>query len=130
MRTLVFASLVALIATTGCASGSGGSGSSSSGSRNHITREELNDPVVSTMSAFDAIRRLRPRWLRSRASGSTGTQTLPIVVLDGSRYGDTSALASIRVSDVEEMRFLSARDATTRYGTGATGGAIVIESRR
>jgi hypothetical protein len=29
--------------------------------------------------------------------------------------------------DVEEMRLLSPADATTRYGTGYDGGAIIVE---
>lgn len=129
MRPLVVAAVVALVGAAGCAS-AGAAGDSTSGSRNHITQEELANPQVQTMSAFDAIRRLRPRWLRSRASGSGGAQTLPVVYLNGTRYGNTDSLASLRVSDIEEMRFINSRDATTRFGTGVPGGVIAIETRR
>jgi hypothetical protein len=39
-------------------------------------------------------------------------------------------LRSIRAGDVEEARFLNARDATTRYGTDMTAGAIEVVTRR
>lgn len=129
MRSLIVAALVAVIGAAGCATGGTGNGSSS-GSRNHITNEELSDPMIQTLTAFEAIQRLRPRWLRSRASGSGGTQTLPVVYLNGSRYGNTSSLQAIDVGDIEEMRFINSRDATTRYGTGVPGGVIAIETRR
>ncbi len=128
MRLMLIAATAALLGATGCAS-AGGSGGSS-GSRNHIPQEELADPSLQSLSAFQAIQRLRPRWLRSRASGSSGTQNLPVVYFNGSRYGDTSSLQSLRVSDIAEMRYINARDATTRFGTGVTGGVIAIESKR
>ena len=105
-----------------CASG-GGSGDSSSSSRRSsgtITVEELADH--STVSAMDAIRRLRPRWLRARGGGT------PMVIFDGARHG-VSILENIRASDVESISLMSASDATTRYGTNFPNGAIVVNSR-
>lgn len=128
MRPLIIAALLALVGTSGCASA--GSGSSSGGSRNHIVQEELQDPPLQSMSVFEAIQRLRPRWLRSRASGSGGTQTLPAVFLNGSRYGNIGSLQSMRVNDVEDIRFINSRDATTRYGTGFPGGIISVNTKR
>ena len=34
-----------------------------------------------------------------------------------------------QIINVQELRYLNPRDATTRYGTGFMGGAIVITTR-
>ena len=107
-------------ALAACASG-GGSG----GPRrdpNLITAEELAE--YTTLSALDVIRRLRPRWLQSRGNNTAQ------VIQDGARLGDPeNALRSIPVSDIAELKYLSASDATMRYGTNYPGGAIEITSR-
>ena len=104
-----------------CSSGGGGS----SGPRrdpNLITAEEMAE--FSTLSALDVIRRLRPRWLQGRG------QSRPQVIQDGARLGDPqNALRSVSVSDIESLRYLSASDATMRYGTNYPGGAIEVTSR-
>ena len=102
-----------------CATGAGGS-SGPSRSANRITQEELAD--FTTLSALDAIRRLRPRWLQVRG----GT---PVAMLDGARLGGPDALRSVAVSDVASMQFLSASDATLRYGTNFPAGAIEVRTR-
>lgn len=117
-----------VVLTVGCASGPHPSGSGSA--RNVLTSEQLSEPSILNMNAHQAIQRLRPRWLQSRSSGAGGTRTEPVVFLNGSRYGAVSTLRSIRVSAVESMRYLSAGDATTRWGTGFDGGVILITSRR
>lgn len=114
-------------ALAACSSTGGGSG----GPRrdpNLITAEELSE--YATLSALDVVRRLRPRWLTGRGQG-TGGMNRPQVMQDGARLGDPdNALRSIAVSDIEELRFLNASDATMRYGTNFPGGAIVVTSRR
>lgn len=109
-----------LSAAAACASGGGGGSAGPRRSANVITVEELAD--VSTLSAFDAIRRLRPQWMQ-------GNRARAVVVQDGARVGDQSFLANISASSVESMRFMSASDATMQYGTGFPNGAIVVTSR-
>lgn len=104
-----------------CATGAGGSSSGGPGrSANRITQEELAD--YTTLNALDAIRRLRPRWLQVR--GDT-----PVAILDGARLGSPDALRSVAVSDVASMTYLSASDATLRYGTNFPAGAIEVRTR-
>ncbi len=127
MTKLSFLAAFALLTVlAACSSGSGGS----SGPRrdpNLITAEELAE--FTTLTAIDLVRRLRPRWLTGRGAGTGGANT-PQLILDGSRMGDaTSELRSISVSDISELRYLSASDATMRYGTNYPGGAIVVTSR-
>jgi hypothetical protein len=78
------------------------------------------------MDLFGAVNRLRPTWLRPQSRG-----TLPVVIVDGTpQPGGVDALRSMRASDVSELQYMNASDATTRYGTGYTAGAIVVTTRR
>lgn len=130
MRGILVVLLTSSLAAFGCASSGGAEDGSSGGSRNLITAEDLNDPAVQSLNALEAVDRLRPRWLRSRTSSRGGGQTRPVVFLNGARYGGLDALQNIQVGDVEQIRFINARDATTRFGTGVQGGVIAVETRR
>lgn len=111
------------LGSTACASG-GGAGGVRRGSSTRITAEELDS--VAELDLFAAISRLRPQWLRPGTRGQ-----LPEVVLNGSHQpGGAEMLRNIRASDASELEYMSASDATTRYGTGFTGGAIVVTTRR
>ncbi len=118
-----FVSFGLLLLLLGCAS----SGESSSGStRDTLTRADLLETNEETL--YEAIQRLRPRWLRARGANLEG-RTLPQVFVDGSPRGDASVLRQIRVLDVTDVRFLSAIDAATLYGTlAAAGGVIQVRS--
>jgi hypothetical protein len=48
------------------------------------------------------------------------------VYVNGVRSGDVNSLHQIQVIDVREVRRLSATEATQRYGTGHTMGAILV----
>lgn len=124
-REFILALSLGAFALAGCASaGAGGSRPST----NRITREELQR--LEPLSAYEAIERLRPRWLQSRGMSSLrGGPTLPRVHLDQSPLESLDALRSLSVSEVEYMEFRSAADATTRYGTGYPGGVIEIRTR-
>lgn len=125
-RRLFIALFALTLSVAGCASGGGGGTESGvrRGSSNRIIAEEL--ATVSELDLFSAVQRLRPAWLRS---GSRGT--LPEVILNGTpQAGGVEALRSFRATDVSALDFMSASDATTRYGTGYTAGAIVITTVR
>ena len=129
-QRLMLAAFALMIGLAGCASGSGGSGSSGSGSSsgsssgpNRLTAADLVNQQE--LDLYDAIRQLRGRWLSSRGRGT------PRVVVDGSpRQSGIDELRSLRVSDVQEIEFLSASNATTRFGTGYDAGAILVTTRR
>jgi hypothetical protein len=120
-----------LLGTAACASSGGGGGSGSN--PDEITREDiLANP--SYTNAFDLISSIRSRWLRaSRGQGASfssgGATQEPIVMLDGVRYGEIGSLRMINLNLVIRMRYLSATDATTLYGTGYVGGAIQVFTR-
>ena len=51
------------------------------------------------------------------------------VYVDGARFGGIESLSLIQATPILEIRFLSASEATSRFGTGNSGGAIVITTR-
>jgi hypothetical protein len=86
-----------------------------------ITAEELADLPYD--NAYDAIRYLRPQWLRRRARGAAAD---PVVFAGEIRIGDLERLLTVPLQDVGELRFINSRDATTRWGTGYRGGVIQV----
>lgn len=124
MARVEFWGILAVVVLTGC----GSTGETRRGSGT-ITSEEL--AAVSASDCFEAVRTLRPQWLRARAAPTPrDPNPTPRVVVDGTARGDLSELTLISVSDVESIRLISARDATTRFGTGFAAGAIEVRTRR
>jgi hypothetical protein len=130
MRILPISLFAVALLLSACASGSDpGPQSRTTEPRSElISREELE--TMSNLSAFEAIRILRPRWLQPRGNISIGSPPLlPIVVVDRARFGELDDLRRITVQDVESIRFIPGRDATTLYGTGYGGGVIELTTR-
>lgn len=121
--------LALLVCVAGCASGgSGDSGPSRTGDT--ITAEDLAQ--LGSVNLLEAVRELRPAWLRSRSMTSVNTRdaNIPQVVLDRQPYGDWNALRDIPILDVATIRFLPAREATTLYGPRFTGGVFDVRTKR
>jgi Arc/MetJ family transcription regulator len=132
MRTMTrflgtMALVAALAAGSGCAaSGAAGSGS---GNRDLITAEQLRE--LDDLSAYRAVQRLRPQWLRARGRSSIENQDAEgvRVYVDDVRQGGVESMRNLQVIDIEEIRFLDSREATTRFGIDHGNGAIVITTR-
>ena len=128
---MMYKSSVTIIALTlvmaSCSSA--GTGSATSRFSNVVTTEELAD--VDYMNGLQALRRLRPNWLRVRGQGTFSRQAYAGIRLyvDGRRRNDIFELERIQTSDISEMRFLTGREATTRYGTDHGDGAILVETK-
>ena len=120
-RFLVLALALAL-GTAGCASGGGSSSSRPAGaSSNRIVQAELE--ALPQMNALLAIERLRAQWLRTRSGDP------PQLYVDGARRGNVQNLTSILTTEIGQIEYMSASDATNRFGTGHAGGAILVTSR-
>jgi hypothetical protein len=115
-----------LLVLTACATNSSGPRRSMS----VLTADEIAELPVRT--AFEAVQRMRPQWLRRRSSPTANNPApnLAVVYVDGVRWGDVNDLNSMRVENIESMRFLGSTDATNRFGTGHTGGAIMVTTKR
>ena len=122
-KRLMVASFALMIGLAGCASGGGGSGSGSGGSFNRLTAADLvNDQ---TLDLFELIYRRRGRWLAARGGG------VPRVHVDGiASLGGVEDLRNILVADVQEVEYLSAIDAASRFGLDYVNGAILVTIRR
>jgi hypothetical protein len=115
--------LVVLLASA-CASAGGGGGG---GRANSISRDQFNPDDE---NAFLIIRRLRPSWLRPRTQGTITNPepAFPQVYLDQTHLGDANVLESISAAQIGSIEYMDALDATTRYGTGFTGGLIIVRT--
>jgi hypothetical protein len=131
LRPLAF-SRVAIIATlAACASSGATTGPRSQ--PDQITAAEIT--ASGTTNAWDLINRLRPNWLRQRATGSIGggaSSQVIAIYLDGHRYGDPSMLRTLGTMGLKSLRWLDASSAAatlTDIGSDPIAGAIVITSR-
>jgi hypothetical protein len=125
----VFAIAVAI----GCAS----SGVSPGGKNlNVITTDEIAQ--TSASNAYELIQHLRPNYLRTRgavhgspsADGTNHLEAVDLVVyLNESRLGGSDQLRQIAFSDIREIHYFSASEATTKWGTGHSAGAIQVLTR-
>lgn len=123
------APVLALAALLGGCASSGGGGSSGGGNSNVITQQQISD--LESLDVYAIVQRLRPRWLQVRGMSSAQGQAQIAVIVDSVRQqGSIELLRSMRGLDVRELRYLNARDATTRYGTDMTAGAIEVFTRR
>ena len=114
---LVAATLLTLVGGLSCASA--GEASTGARGRGDITQEELQ--ATSVDDAMEAISLLRPQWMRGRSAGAT-------IVIDD-QPSSRDRLATIPVGSIVRIQFMSAADATTRFGTGFFDGAIVVTLR-
>ncbi len=105
---------------------------------NLITQEEIAKSGAS--NAYDLIKTLRPEWLRARgistgmpdpSGGGVSDPGAGIqVYVDGVRVGGLDQLENFGAERIQELRYLSANDATQKYGTGHTQGAIEVTTKR
>jgi hypothetical protein len=110
----------------GCASTSG-TQSSPRRSTNVIAAEEI--AASSAKDAVEAINLLRPQWLTARGVSSTGINLDLAVYLNNGRLNDVEMLRGVPASNIVEIRYLSSSEATTLFGTGNMGGAILVKTK-
>jgi len=123
-RVLLVCSVVLL--ATSCAVASQ-SGDGNSRSQTRLSHADLEN--TSELTLYDAIQRLRPRWLRPRGTNSARGPARIVVYLNNVRVGGVSYLHDLAVESVQEVSFINASDATTRWGIGVAGGVILVISR-
>ena len=92
-----------------------------------ITLEELSR--VREISLYDAVRRLRPHFLRSRAATAYGRAptTQLMLYIDGEKRESIDDLRRISPDEVWEVRFYEPQIANTRFARyNNAGGAIAV----
>ncbi len=115
MRRWLLSLLVAIAGCGGSMSSAGGAPGTSR-QADIITRAEI-DSAVGLTSALDAVQRLRPRFMRNSGTRSLrAVDSGPLVRIDNEMVGGVEALRSVSISEVGEIRYYSAVDATARFG--------------
>ncbi len=94
-------------------------------SRDVVTREQLLETQQTTV--FEALRQVRPRWLRTR--GRVEGNVTVNVYMGGQKMGPVEFLTTLDPQSVSEIRFYTAAEATTLFGTGNMAGVISITRR-
>lgn len=119
--------LAALITVAGC--GGTKAAKVAPHARNMITADQI--AAVHAANAYEAIKRLQPSFFRTRGVMTHGaTPPTPIVVVDGSPYGELSSLYDVSASTIESIQYLDALEATQRFGRQGGAGAILIVTIR
>jgi hypothetical protein len=99
-----------------------------------LTAEEI--ATTNAHNAYDAISLRRPFFLKSRGMRSLHeapagqTVQYPVVYMDRMYYGDLESLKDISVNVIFEIRYLDFNAATVQFGTGHSGGIILILTKR
>src|SRR5262245_456509 len=81
---------------------------------NYLGATELRS--VTATSTFDAVRKLRPEFIRPAIRAPRGGRVEPAVYLDGVHQGDPEALASIPLAQIYEILMLPEVEARARFG--------------
>lgn len=118
----------ALLAATLIVSGACAASSSASTATRHnlVTAEQLDR--AGDVNLYDALRTLRPNFLRTRAPAQGASVEVPIkVYIRGMQMIDgMDHLRQVMARAVQEVEFLEPHQANARFGGGNAGGALVI----
>jgi len=132
LRSLLLLAPLLLAPLGACASGGASAAGSTATHRNpDVISEEEVDATTGVDNAFQLVQRLRPSFLTFRGSTSIRNADAGrvVVYVNQSRMGFAEALRDIPISNVREIRRLSAAEATQRFGTNNSGGAILVTLR-
>ena len=100
-------------------------------SRIILAEEFSSSPTVTpNQSLYDAIKYLRPNFLVERAvGGTTSSNRLPAVFVNNVNRGEIEMLTTLSVSEVSKVQYLSASEATFKFGTNYPSGAILVTTK-
>ena len=123
--------LAAIVAVSGCASGTGGSGATHSSSA--LSTEEIAAVNVEGRTAFDVVTRLRPKWLVARGVKSligNDSAEYPMVIVDGRAEGRTGALRDIPADEIATIHYYDIAEAPGKFGHRGASGVIEVKLKR
>lgn len=98
-------------------------------SSNILIEEDIRR--IEASDAYDVVQRLRPSWLRRRGptnARNPGSGEVTVYV-DGLAFGNAASLRYIPAGNVVGMAYLSATDATLRFGPRQGGAVIEVHTR-
>jgi len=124
-RVFLTLGMGSLLLAAACAAGTSGSGGLGA---NVILREQIEEHGPSDV--YDLVRALRPTWLQKRGNTSFYDEGGIRVYLDGTGLGGINDLRNLHSDNVESVRFLDARQANLRFGSGHEHGVILVLTRK
>ncbi len=127
LRRVHGALAIALPVVLACASTSSQGGTAMRPQSNVITRAELQEVGVSNL--YQAIERLRPRWLTVRSMRSFSMETEVVVYQDQMYLGNQDQLERMGIDGVWEIRYVdgpTAKASLPGIGDRHVQGAIII----
>jgi hypothetical protein len=129
-KTLVLraASFVLMIMLAGCATTPEDGERRQRSDPNVLTRADLEAANVG--NAYDAVERLRPRWLVPRTR-SVQFQVDVVVFFNNSPVGDVTSLRQMNLDGIHEIRYLDPAEAQSRLaaaGYNLSGGVIQVRT--
>jgi hypothetical protein len=131
---IVRGALVATLGAVACRSVSTVPTPAHHGQRDDVSRGEILTVLGRSSTAYDLVKVLRPTMLlRRTVIGVEPTATLMPkelpgvhIHIDDVRVGDINVLFTIPAQTVASIQWLSATEASTRYGNGHTAGVISV----
>jgi hypothetical protein len=132
MRFRTYAALVAALPALAACVSHGGAGGTPAPDQRLITRAELDQ--LGARNAYEAVERLRPRWLQAR-SGPRGFETgTEIAVFQDQMYlGGLDDLEHLGTEGIFQIKYLdmaTAKATLPELGSRYVQGAIVVYMRR
>lgn len=130
--------IAVLLAVGGCATGTRDEAAPRQGSGQYVTADEIRRTGAATAwealkftvrtHRFSDYRGIPVRIQSDRGQGSLVLREDPFVLLDGIRLTDITVLRMIPANNLFSIEVLTGPDATTRYGTSAVAGVILLET--
>lgn len=115
----------ATVAAAACASSTASGTSAARVDANVVTGEEL--VRVGDVNLLEALRQIRPNFLRVRGQAGTTFENVPVTVFVGTqRMEGIDHLREIMVKSVIEVRHYDAQRANARFGGNNAAGALLV----
>src|SRR5678815_4575757 len=127
MSRNIFAAVVLLAGSLACASAPTNGGGAN---LQIITEQEIERTTAK--NALEVVRKLRPNYLVSRGQVTINApqgRTTPNVYLNGQFLGATEMLATIPVSQIEEIRLYHAGEVPPQWEQNNPSGLIAVKTK-
>ena len=100
-------------------------------SANTLLPEELSADDRSTLTVFQAIQKLRPRFLTGPGYSNDNAPNSPLVLyVDDVKMTGLDLLRQMRMTDVEKVQYMTGAEGTMRFGMGHDAGVILVTRRK
>jgi len=92
-----------------------------------ITVDDLR--AANSTNLYDAVRTIRPNWLRARSPNSFQNQGQVQVYFDDTRVGGVESLRNLPMQGIAYLQWFDPITASARWGLDHEQGAIVVSTR-